>query len=289
MALENFNRIINVDLLNENGEPELSIKCPDFGQKPNIEITGQFTSVDTMPLFNVVIKNFYINNDAGKYQKIRIKAGYKNNATDTLEGVIWYMYTESPGPDASTVIQCANGNMNTWMTAKVDMNLKEGYTLQTAVDIIAKELGYTVAYNNSSLRTKTSNVPFAEQGMAKTAIDKLKKAFDVVITIQANQIIIDDVPENANVETAGIKIPFMSAPLQIVGGEKKQSTVTITAPWNPKIKIGSIVEYSNRYFSTQNYRVSVDGNGGRAKVISLQFHFSTVGRINQMVITGLII
>lgn len=288
MDLENYNRIINLYFLDSNNVVAAMVKCGKTGRKPNIEITGQFTEEDVVPVFNITIKNFYLNRDVGKYQKLRVEAGYQGNLCNAFEGTIFYMYTETPGPDATTVIQCGAGNFNEWLTQTVNINLPAGYSLKSAITLIADKVGCSAVYTDSTLQALTSKAPLQEQGFVRQALFKLKEIFNIDVAISSNQIIVSKKAEESAPTTVPISIDFMSAPMQIVGGAKAQSTVTITAPWNPKIKIGDLISFPTKYYTTTGYALTTSGNKGIAQVISLQFHFSTAGRVNQMVITAAI-
>ena len=73
LGLPNFNRIIDVSFITAteskydsrgfslNGvADQRSIVCARHGRKPDIEITGTFTTTDYLPVFNISLKNLYL-------------------------------------------------------------------------------------------------------------------------------------------------------------------------------------------------------------------------------------
>ena len=81
MAVKNqWNKIISIKFFKGNIElPQYEIKCPTYGRKPDIEITGQFATDDLLPAFNVKIKNLYMDAPNGTDINMQIKAGYEGS------------------------------------------------------------------------------------------------------------------------------------------------------------------------------------------------------------------
>lgn len=289
MGLMTFNKIINIKFLTDAGieEPLASIICPEKGRKPNIEIVGQLAPQDITKAINVKIKNLYMDSPSNKYQRIRIEAGYTNSKKFVLEGDILYMFQSSPGPESETVIQCLGVKYEPWLNKTINLSYDKGCTVWQVLKEISKTLGFKSPTVSSSI-TQIINVPFYFNGLVKDVVPEIKKAFssvykNLMITINDDRISAFLLGESVVARTH--KLNYLSSPPQIVGGGDNSVTVTVTAPWSPEIRPGDKVIVDTGFYTT-SHSLSNTQEQMTIQVNTLDFHFSTVGSINQMTIMG---
>lgn len=296
-VIDNYNRIISVyfyprvtDAHGNVGKGQVnlssSIVCPENGRKPNITINGLFTTDECVPMFNLTIKNLYLDNIAARYPFIRVEAGYKGNI-QPFEATILYSFTESPGPEGETVIHCIQANAPAWLSTTLKIDLKEGFAFSDALDAIAGALGAKTS-PSEGVKSLVSKDKFVFEGMAKDAIQELKKHFIPEINIKLME---DTLYASIDAEDIGgspIDLPFLTTPPQLVGGKNNSVLATIQTLWNPKIKPGSKVSFYASYYSTQSVMANVKEKL-TMNVNTVQFQFSTTKGGNQMTLTGQII
>lgn len=280
----NFNKIIDVTITSSSGE-EIKIICPKSGRKPNIEVTGTLFTDNNIPQFNIIIKNFYIAPSQDKeYSKVTVWMGYADGKHIAFTGSIFFMYQDSPGPESSTVIQCMSGSLTPWLTSNINASLAAGYTLEQVVTLINNKLGYKkTPYFKKDIKNKTSAEPLEYNENINGLIAKIRERFSVILITINDQLVVYPVGEAHGLVRHEIK--FLSAPPVFQGGGDTQSYAQITAPYNPDIKPGDEVTVYSSVYKTRTGLTNVSSKTTIA-VANVQFHFSTVGTVNQMVIEG---
>lgn len=287
----NFNRIINLTLYLENGE-EIRIHCPKHGRKPSIEITGNYTTANFLPAFNVTVKNLYLEIKDQKYTKLRVKAGYEEGNSDVFEGSILSLYQESPGPEGKTVIQCNMGQVQSWLDESVQMNYDAGTSLETMLSDLQKSLHATgVRTGQTDAKNLQLKERFEFDGPARAAIGKIQKVFEddkLHVFVRNNYLCAICAPGEDHVNAH--KLEFLSAPPQSnVGGAEGSYYTTVTAPWNPELRIGDLLEIPSKAY-IKNY--GIVGGAGKKQMIqvtTLSFHFGTTGNTNSMTVQGFLV
>lgn len=291
MAINNFNRVISIKFFpqdtNGNKIPiedfTKTIRCPTYGRKPNIEITGLQTTDECIPSFNLKIKNLYFEDIKNQYPFIEVELGYAKS-TVTIEGTIFYSFTESPGPESVTVIQCLMGNSSAWLSKTVNLNLDKGFTLQNAINQIAMAVGL-----KSSLSMKTqslvSTIAFQFTGKAKDAVQALKKCFSENLIIKSVQSELKVMLSNEANKQTFIHIYLLTTPPQLIGGENNIACATITTLCDFRITPGTKVIFNSNFYST-TMTASTTKAYTKMIVSTVNFHFSTTSGANEMTIQG---
>lgn len=294
-AIANFNRIINLSFLINTGtgagskakykkDPNLTITCPVRGRKPAIEITGSFSTDDSLPPFNIAVKNLYMDIPESQYPQIEVTAGYESSL-QTFVGSILSMYQESPGPEGRTIIQCYTGTTKSWLEETVKLQFdKEGYKLTDALQLLADALGLRLI-TSDSVKQMTGKTSLQFEGKPQDAIAQLKSMFlDERLVISARA---DELRAYSKNDTKGIndvELKFLSTPPQQQAGSDGTIYATVVAPWIPTLRPGDKITYSTwQYMKTFNTSRT---NKTSLIVDNIQFHFGTVGSVNQMTIQG---
>ncbi len=287
MGLANFNKIIDIDFCDAGGNTIAALKCPQFGRKPNITLTGALYGSDIPNDFDITVKNLYLDGVLSNTNKIRVYAGYANKKRLTLEASIAYMHQESPGPESTTVIHCTYGETVKWLTTIIDMNLEKGYRLETALSMISNELGFKPPVLSKTAMELTSNEALQFQGTCKDAISHLKASFDgLAITQRSGALVAYVVGEDAPLSVHHLH--FLSSPPIIKSGaEGLLASATIIAPWEPLLKPGDVVTFNSTYYQSTEYLKTFTQAQSAIEITILQFHFSTVGNANEMIIDGI--
>lgn len=277
--MQYFNKLIDITFVGE--KDSFSIKTPRTGMKPQISISGEFTSKALITTLEIRITNLYINKILTNYHKVLVSAGYENNMSSVFEGEIVALYTAMPGPNKETVIICATANVTEWIEKDVNLSLESGFSLKQAIEEISNILSFQTPYIDTNYGEKTSAAPLLINGTVNMAIDELKKLFpNTQITIDSNRIYC--YPEKTkDVQKELVKkhkIPFLSQAPQFAGDQ-----VSLVAPWMPNIKPQEIVEFGmGNYYVTGQYQSSIFKT---ARVAQISFSFSTTGE-NSMSIVG---
>lgn len=289
MAVENFNKIINIDFLTEAGQidPTASIKTPNKGRKPNIEIVGQLVPHDETLAITVTIKNLYMDLTKNKYQRVRVTAGYEEGTKISMDGTITYMFQASPGPESEVVIQLMPYVYRPWTEKIIELNYEGGYTLATLLQDVSQKIGYNTPLIQAGLNASL-NVPFVYSGAAKDVVAKIRTHFaslypNLVVKPMDTKIkayILGNDPTSKL-----YKINYLKSPPQLVGGGDTGVSATITAPWQPEIRPGDRVIVNTGFYSTSNFLKNTAQEMTIA-VNTIDFQFGTVGSANQMVIMG---
>lgn len=290
MGLKNlrYNKLIDVHFLDDNGKDMKAIICPENGQKPSIEIVGQYVTGDSIPRLSVTIKNFYLDAVGKEYPKIKISAGYGKQKKDFVCS-IFSIYQESPGPEGSTIIQCAPGELNQWLKATVNAHVDAGGSLKDAVTAISDAVeGLDSPQIDDGVANMKSETQIDFNGVAHEELRKVRKAFpDAIISVTGNRIVCwsrkDPAPKTKR------KVDFMSAPPQLTGGGKNATAAVITAPWDPDMRCGDLVEFPTKYYGGRSGNVTKESETMTIVAYSVQFQFSTTGNANKMVVSGTVV
>ena len=286
MGVTYWNKVIDLEFLDANKLPVSAIKCPRFGRKPSIEVTGELFPTLAGNGFNVAVKNLYLDNIMRGAQKIRMTAGYAGSEKLSLEGDICYIHQESPAPEGKTIIQCMPVSIASWVTKAITLNFDKGYTLESALSRISKELGFKKPIISPNAMQLTSNEALQFQGTCQNALERLKQSFSNVQLANMGDVI------QAYIigDTDGMiihDIPFLSAPPEIKAGTGSSiSGATVTALWNPSLKPGDIIRFNTNFYQSALYLKSLAQEKTTLQISQLSFHFATIGSINQMTIAA---
>ena len=272
---ENFNRLIDIKIKTANSI--INIVTPrKKGIKPFIEISGTLTPASVCTNIEVRIYNLY-KADILPGAEIEISAGYEGNMSAGIKGQVMMCYTDTPAPDKITTIFCSTGYFVDWLTKTIDLHLPQNYTLDNAIQQITQALGFESYEIDPALISKMSIAPLNHNGLCSTAIDEVKKAFpDVNISIVGKKLRVYKTDEK---QTAVVlhTLTCLTQPPQFSG-----AAVNLVAPWEPMVKCGDYVTFPTQYATTDLTNITF----ATARVDTLQFHFSTVGSANEMVISG---
>lgn len=294
MAIKNFNRIIDITFTQNTklglagvsriGKMNYFLRCPRTGRKPDIEISGQILPADQVSLFEIKIKNIYDAKLVADLTQVQVVAGYEGSSSAVFTGTPVNVYTNSPGPDRETVIQCTTAAFGDWTESVVKLDLKRGWTLKEAVRQINNALGFDEPAVNASMALLASVVPWNYTGTAKDALHILtSKFFPSVTAIVMNNRITITAQEKAAFSRT-YDIPYLSSAPQFSG-----NVVTLTAPWNPAIKPLDHVRFNSNYYSAVNSLLfGAIKNTTEIEVQQIGFIFGTTGGSNQMTIQGIL-
>ena len=286
MGLTYWNKVIDLYFLDENKTQLAVLKCPRFGRKPSIEVTGELYPTLSGNGFNVTVKNLYLDTIVRGAQKIRMVAGYAGSESLSLEGDIAYIHQASPAPEGSTVIQCMPTSTAEWITTPITLNLEKGYTLEAALKRISKQLNFRQSLISPNAILLTSNEALQFQGTCQNALERLKQSFSNVQLANMGDII----QAHITGDTAGKvihDISFLSAPPEIKAGTQTTvSGATITAPWIPSLKPGDVIRFNTRFYQSVQLLRNFAADQTILEILQLNFHFATVKAINQMTIVG---
>lgn len=290
MAITNFNRLINIKFLNQNGieNPALRIVTPLKGRKPNITINGLFAKDDSNVQFEVTVKNLYMDLTQRDYPIILVEAGYENQMRVAFLGEIVYAYRDAPGPESNVVFHCMYKlNVIKWASTPVSLSYAKGTSIREILSNISKTLGYTdplISPIVGTMVTTTDN--FLVTGTATEAVEKLRKEYNINITVTGNRIRAFTNEEQTPI--GRFFINYLSSPPQLTGGGEREAVATINAPWVPGIHPGDAVSFNSKYYTT-NVMLNSTKSVVTIKVLTLQMNFSTTGNRNQMTIMGTVV
>ena len=283
MGMKLFNKIINLEFLDDKGNTVASIKCPKKGRKPSIEINGQFTNVDTLETMNIKVKNLVLDGVGSDFPTVRVTAGY-DDSTTTFDCQVFSMYQDSPGPESVTTIQCVVGKLDSFLTKSVSGRVEEGGSLEDALKLVSNALGFDAPAIDPAAAKMKTETQLCFDGMAREALKKIKAAFPLaVISVSDNRLKVFSIDEPPT--EAVNRIQYMSAPVQLSGGKDNPVDAVVTAPWVPSLRCGSVVEFPTKFYG---------GKGGVSNIkewlkmepYSIQIQFMTSGTANKMVVRG---
>ena len=284
----NYNRIIELTLITSDNK-EKCIPCPRYGRKPTIEINGEYWTANSLPAFNVTVKNLYLEIKDQNYSRLKVTAGYADGSTDTFEGSIMSLYQESPGPEGQTVIQCQLGQVQNWLDATVDLNYEPGTKLLVILQDLQKILKATgVRTGQDNAKDLQLKERFEWNATARGALTKLQKTFEddgLVVFVRNNYLCAVCAPGSDYINAYDLE--YLSAPPQEnVGGKDGAYYTTVTAPWNPKLRVGDILRIPSKVYIRNMVQVGGASKTQTIQVTTISFHFSTTGSANSMTVQG---
>lgn len=281
MAVNQLNRIIDLELFDANGRTIYKLVCPRAGRKPNIHISALLTGTSTVSGFTVKVRNLYLDSTK-EFASIKVIAGYEHSTAVAFIGSIQTIYQEEPGPESSVVIQCTVGSWRKWTEDTIELSMDEKYTISDALQKISNMAGLSAPVIGPGLTT-VSPTKLLHQGSVSDAIRIIREQFpDVLVTYHDNRLYAWR--SDGNNGMSAIKLEFMKTPPQAIAGENGLSWVNITSMWNPDVKPGSTVEFNSGYYKSK-LRSSAS-SVSTMSVVSMSINFSTVGSDNQMVLQG---
>jgi len=273
-----YNKLIDLTFISD--ADSFTIKTPRYGRKPNISISGNFTTKTFISNFEIHVTNLFTNKILSDYHHVMVRAGYEDSMSSAFMGEVTNIYTATPGPDKETVIMCMQANLSDWVSEVIDLKLDVGTSLTEIIRQVSAKLGYQEAYIDPKLKDKTLSVTMQANGSVRDIVDEIKKIFTGVnVTIDSNRLYV--FPEKDSTQQRIHKLPFLIQAPQFSGG-----IVDIVAPWNPQVKPGDYVEFpiNNIYSITGVMDATVKTN--RASVKTIDFNFSTTNS-NEMNIQGM--
>ena len=287
MGLTYWNKVIDLYFLDENYKEIAVLKCPRFGRKPNIEITGNMFSDHSIAGFNITIKNFYLDNITSRAYAMLVVAGYAESTCVAWTGNIVYIHPQAPAPEGSVVIQCSITKSVEWLTKSITLNLDKGYTLYMALNRVSKQLGFKSPVISPRAMQLTSKESLQFQGSCQNAVERIKQSFsNVYINVVGD--IIQAYMDNDIKGLAVNDIPCLSAPPQITAGVgDTMSSARIIAPWLPQLKVGDIVSFDSTCYQSTQYLKHFSQKKSKMRISNISFHFSTTGSANEMTLYGL--
>lgn len=284
----NYNRIIDLTLISSDGKQKV-IKCPRYGRKPAIEINGSYATDNSLPAFNVTVKNLYLEIQDQNYAKLKVTAGYADGASDQFEGSIMSLYQESPGPEGQTVIQCYMGQVQTWLDNNVSLDYEAGTPLQTILLDLQKTLKATgVRSGQFKARYLQIKDKLEYDGPARGALSLLQQRFtddNLVVFVRNNYLCAICAPGADYINAHNLE--YLSAPPQEnVGGTDGAYYTTVTAPWNPELRIGDVLRIPSKVYIRNLVQVGGASKTQTIQVTAISFQFSTTGSANNMTVQG---
>lgn len=274
--MANFNKLINLTFQTSTGK-QFTIETPKRGIKPQIEISGNLTMEGYSHTIEVRVTNLFTDSIDGDITSLSIEAGYEGEMSAGVYGTVQNVYTESPGPDKVTVLSCVSASYDAWINKTINMKLKEGYTLETAITQVTNALGYDPAIIDTTISGSTCAAPLFFNGRCSEALSKIKEAFPgVTVIVDGNKLRVFPT-ESKRSSVVVHNLALLSQTPQFSGG-----TVSLVAPWNPMIKPGDFVHFPTKFFRQSLGAITTD----TAEVQSIQFHFATNTDVNEMIISG---
>ena len=272
--IEEYNKII--DLTFKTGSKSFSIKTPRNGVKPLIEISGELTGKSNVSNIQIEITNFYCD-EIEDISYVEINAGYQGKVIAGITAQVQNLYTSTTGPDKVTTINCLTGNYTALMDKSINLKLKAGFTLQDVLEQVSNKLGFETPIIDSSIRTRTSEVPLYHNGLCNSCLYAIKQVFsDINIVIEGSRI--KCYPNGKELKSTVVyDLPLLTQAPQYTGG-----AVSINTIWNPMIKCGEYV-----HFPTEIKKKSIGSLITDTAMVNLiQFRFSNASDTNEMIISA---
>lgn len=278
--IPNFNKLIDLTFSTEINGAGFDVKCPRTGRKPDIEIEGNLTPNDSVQNFTIRVKNLYTSKILSKFHFVKASCGYEKKQSVSFTGSVINVYTETPGPDRTTVIYCAAASFDDWVSITGDYYWPAGSTLREILQKVTKDLNFNEVTGDDTVLNRTIATKLEAMG-AKSCVHKLRSYFpDVKIIVRGGGL---SVIRTAQDQRALFDIPYMLTPPQISGTQ-----YTVTAPWDPAIKPGDHIRINTAFSTKTTETGNTDaGTSGASRVelevVSINFHFGTLNG-NEMTI-----
>ena len=301
------------------GVTDFAIRTPDTGLKPSITVSGQFQMQNTVNLLNVTINNINANIDTMAYNYIEVEVGYKNSGISaTFLGQITNCYMAKPNPNGELVISATNTDVrDLYARGAFEVTFPQdemttGNLIKTCLVTIATK--YPALALDLSIPSIDSLLP-PEWKVQSFAVGKSTRHFRSALECIAwmNSLFAScsydtgyatgfgGAPMKELKRLSTLRLGFdMHGKLTVLGYSDtvnpaavrtlsaigsafmtSTSSATVTAPFNPSIMPGDIVEIDARYFKTRvNFsavREAYKSMGNLWRVSMTAFTFSTQG------------
>lgn len=277
--LENYNKLIDVSVSGDAEAESFAVVCPEQGRKPNITISGVLTTEDNLNDFQISFTNIYTRKIISNYvnHTLNVKAGYAKNKSTFVSGMISNAYTESPGPDRVSILQCTTANYSAWTETTCNVSYDTGTPITNIITALSSQLGF--ASPQITGITQTIAAPFEFNGLVKDAIHALRKYYpEIIIRIDNGRLI----AYKQGTGTGLIyTIDYVTSSPQLSGGN-----VNFTAPWIPELRPGDFVYIPTSYFTMDMASQNISSAVKKWQVVTIQFEFSTVGDTNSMTVSA---
>jgi hypothetical protein len=290
LAVKLFDKIINVKLfaVGSNGIGEsvtlgngqtaiLSsyIQCPRVGRKPTINFRGKILPSPILSDLELRITNLYTGDtplDAYKY--LKIEAGYAGALSSSVEGEVVNAYQETPGPDGVTVFVMLLGFFTNWSNVTTTLFFPDGVKINTVLSACASSLGMTLkSFIPDSL---VSQISYSFTGLVSRFISDLAAALG--ITVFPDGSVLKAFEKAGSTDKHHVMRYFINAPKHEAYG------YNLSAPWNPDIRPGDILDIDTR-FVRQTFGGAQVGSQNTAFITqTVSFDFSTTDDTNSMTI-----
>lgn len=308
--LENFNRIIDIEFSTSvntrqkttNGKyydstgRELrnytrSIICPRHGIKPQIELNASYGDSKVLEVFNITIKNLYMDLRSEPYSKIKVRAGYANNWVQ-FDANIFSMFQESPGPEGTTVIQCKTGDLTkSWLDSFIAVNYDKGQKLTEILQNIKSKVSGSDVALGAKAKTLALEDPLQYNGDVRGLLSQLEERFaerNLRIFPRGSKICAICVTDGDFINTRVLQ--YMSAPPQQNPGDENGNWHTmITAPWMPDLLPGDLLIIPSNVYINSGSLVGGAKKTQKLQITNMHFNFGTRGTVNQMTCDGFIV
>ncbi len=266
-----FDRFVDITLIPESGAAEY-IKTPETGMKPDIDISGALSPKGVLATIDIRIKNFYPARPLSDYKKMIIKAGYKQGYQSTFGGSIYTAYQESPGPDSTIYLQIVEGSVIDLFNITIDKYFPIGMPLQSVFNDICKDLNVGLSFSSMAIGRRCE-APIYETDLALNSIQRICMTYQLVPRFDGDMLTI--YPKDGYTDKI-FDIEYISSPPQRVSGGW-----IFSAPWIPSLRFGDVLRINPKYFQSTYGHAQIT-NQEMQKVLSLDFHFRTVGGDNTM-------
>lgn len=251
------------------------VQCPKQGLKPTINVRGQVKPSPQLNSLEVRITNLNTGDiPLDSYKYLRIEAGYATTLSSSIEGEVANVYQETPGPDGVTVFVMLLGYYAQWTNAVATNSFPTNTQLQSVLDYCAGKLGLSLDYQVGRAITIQTAMSFT--GPVKDFVVQLASVFGLCIYPDGRFLKAYDPNKSSNKHHV-IRY-FTNAP------KKEAYGYNFTAPWNPDIRPGDVVDIDTRFMRQSYGGAQAQALGSSFVVQLLSFDFSTTDDTNSMTI-----
>lgn len=262
-------------MINKYGK-SYTLTCPAQGQKPTIQVTGQWLPGSVLTECELRITNFIAEKSLLDFGWVDIEAGYAGSLKTRLGGTIMNAYQETPGPDGVTLFQIQTGPYKEWTNSFVH----QSWARQTSVNQILRDcagfLGLTLNTNLPDTMVVQSNLYCT--GYVRDFLNTLALAYKIVIRPDIDLLIACMADNDTGIvhEITYVKTPPV----------REASGWSVICPWDPSIRPFDVVRIKTNY-ARQTYggkQVTSTGAPDRLEftVALVTFDFCTTDDTNYM-------